>query len=117
MQIAQAQTVNIFQDRTIQCVIVEIVRPLIVLLFAIALLYFLWGVTRYIWSLSKGGKDGIDNGRKHMIWGIIGLGIMLSVFGIINVIFNTFTLGGNQGLSGETTRPSILRGLPDGTCK
>lgn len=64
-----------------------ILNPLIALMFAIAVLYFLWGMLEFI----QGAADpkARETGRSHMIWGIIGLFIMISVYGILNIIINT----------------------------
>ena len=60
---------------------------------ALALLYFFWGLAKYI--LSAGEKESKDEGRKIMIWGIIALFVMVSVWGIINVVRDTFNLDDN----------------------
>jgi hypothetical protein len=64
-----------------------IVRPIILLLFGAAFVVFVWGVVVFI-------KDADDeNNRKKsqsgIIWGIVGMVIMVSVYGIINVIAGT----------------------------
>ena len=64
----------------------EIVNPLIGLLFAIALVYFLWGVFQFITKADDGDKAG--EGKKHMVWGLIGMFIMFSAFGIMSIIGN-----------------------------
>jgi len=69
-----------------------ILNPLIGLLFAVALAYFVWGVFRFL-SLQESDKERED-GKAHMIWGIIGMFIMIAVFGIINLIIGTFGLTG-----------------------
>jgi len=67
----------------------EILNPIITLLFAIAVLYFMWGVVKFIWN---GGKDAAkEEGKSQMLWGIVGLTIMLSVYGLIKMIIATIT--------------------------
>ena len=61
-----------------------LVNPFIELLFGIAFLVFIWGVFQFIAGASDAKKR--DEGRKHMIWGIIGLFIMLTAYGILNWI-------------------------------
>lgn len=58
---------------------------LIPLAFLIALLYFFWGVAQYIRS-GAGDEKGAAEGRKVMIWGIVGLFIAASIWGIITFI-------------------------------
>lgn len=65
----------------------QIITPLIYLLFTLALIYFLYGVFLFIKNADS--PDKRSEGAKSMIWGIVGLFIMLSVKGIINLILRT----------------------------
>ncbi|MEI6553721.1 MAG: hypothetical protein WCO09_04070 [bacterium] len=64
-----------------------ILNPLIVLAFAIAMVVFLWGVFQYI--RGAGDPKARETGRNHILWSIIGMAIMFTVFSIITVISNT----------------------------
>ncbi|PCI29652.1 hypothetical protein COB55_01775 [Candidatus Wolfebacteria bacterium] len=64
-----------------------IINPIILLLFGLALLFFLWGVMQFILNMSSDDKR--TEGKQHMIWGIIGLTIMFSVWAIIKFIKGT----------------------------
>ena len=68
----------------------QIIDPLIVLLFGLALAYFLWGGFEFV--RNSDSDEGRDTGRRHMLWGIIGMFIMVAAWGIINLIINTFGL-------------------------
>lgn len=64
-----------------------ILSPIIYLLFALALLLFLYGVFEFIKN-----SDDVEERKKggqHILWGVVGMAIMLSVYGIINLILNT----------------------------
>jgi len=65
-----------------------IVNPIIQLMFAAALAVFLWGVFEYVKDANA--PDKRQQGLRHIIWGIVGLVIMVSVFGIINIATGTF---------------------------
>ena len=69
----------------------EIIQPIILLLFAAALLYFLWGVAEFI--RGSGSEEARQTGAQHMLWGVIGMFIMVSVYGILNLICNTIGAG------------------------
>jgi O-antigen/teichoic acid export membrane protein len=88
--------------------IVNIIQPIVGLVFAAALILFLWGVIRFIWRGSS--EDARKEGRKHMFWGVIGMGIMLAAFGIVNFVFNTVNDNGNaRGIDNQRVpKPSIL---------
>lgn len=61
-----------------------IINPLILLLFGVAILVFLWGVAEFILSLNS--DDARSKGKQHMLWGVIGLVIMFSVWAIIQFL-------------------------------
>ncbi|MDE2213380.1 MAG: hypothetical protein KGJ34_02510 [Patescibacteria group bacterium] len=66
-----------------------IVQPLILLLFGVALLVFAWGIVEFLIGLSSGSEQK-DSGKRHMLWGIIGLVIMTGAYAIINIVLGTF---------------------------
>lgn len=72
---------------------------------ALALVYFFWGLAQYV--LNSADEDKRKEGRNIMIWGTLALFIMLSVWGIINVLQDTFQLDDTNiqvpGVSGRTT--------------
>lgn len=65
--------------------------PLIIFLTALAFLLFLWGAFRFVWSANESSSR--ENGRRHMMFGIIGLLIMVSAWAILEITANTFDLG------------------------
>jgi len=65
----------------------NVVNPILTLFFAIALLVFIWGAFTYIAHADDSTKR--SEGGKGMLYGIIGMFIMFSVFGIINLIAST----------------------------
>lgn len=67
-----------------------ILFPLISLLLGIALLVFLWGVFEYIRNAGVESGDARTAGKKHMLFGIIGLVVMVSAFAILKIAANTF---------------------------
>lgn len=66
-----------------------IVNPAISLLFTIAFLIFIWGVMEYMRGDEK--SDARTKGKEHIMWGLIGLTIMLGVWGIIYFIANSLS--------------------------
>ncbi|NCN52370.1 hypothetical protein GW943_01010 [Candidatus Parcubacteria bacterium] len=66
---------------------------LVPLIFAIAFLLFIWGVATYF-IFSRDSETAKEKGRDYMIWGIAGFVIMVSVWGIVNLLSSG--LGLNQ---------------------
>ncbi|OHA83353.1 MAG: hypothetical protein A2937_00735 [Candidatus Yonathbacteria bacterium RIFCSPLOWO2_01_FULL_47_33b] len=64
-----------------------ILNPLIVLLFAVAAGYFLFGLLRFIQN--QDNETAQEEGKRHMVWGVIGIFLMVAVYGILNLIGTT----------------------------
>lgn len=64
-----------------------IVNPLIILMFAAALVYFLYGVFEFLMNADQ--ADEREIGKSHMLWGIVGMFIMFAVFAILNIVQRT----------------------------
>ncbi len=65
-----------------------ILNPLIFLMFGVALVVFLWGVVQFI--IAADSAEGRKLGRQRILYGIIGMFIMVSVYGILYIIIHTF---------------------------
>lgn len=65
----------------------QIINPIILLLFVLALLYFIWGVLQYV--IKADSDEQREQGKQHMMWGVVGMFIMFAVGGIIEIIKNT----------------------------
>ena len=66
---------------------VEIINPIIYLMFAAALVYFIFGVVKYIANADN--ETEREKGRQHILYSIVGLVIMMGVWGILQIIANT----------------------------
>ena len=71
-------------------VVTEIINPIILLLSAGAFVVFVWGLFEFIRPGNAGKRE---EGRKAILWGIIGLVIIFGAYGIINIALGTFSLG------------------------
>ncbi len=64
-----------------------ILNPTITLLFAVAILFFVWGLVDYVRNADDPGKR--KEGAQHMLWGIIGLFIMISASAILQLFVDS----------------------------
>lgn len=64
-----------------------IFNPAIAFLVTLAVVYFLYGIYEYIQGSTS--DEAREKGQRHMIWGLIGLFIMISVFFIMKVLLGT----------------------------
>ncbi|CAN5703339.1 hypothetical protein BH11PAT2_BH11PAT2_05720 [soil metagenome] len=77
----------------------NIINLLVPLVFAVAFIVFIYGVFRYF-ILGGGNEEKRAEGRKFVMWGIIAFAIMVSVWGLVNVITGTLNFG-------STSRPNL----------
>jgi uncharacterized membrane-anchored protein len=80
----------------------RIINIIIPIVFALALLFFFWGVAQYI--LNSGNDEAQKEGRSKMIWGIVALFVMSAVWGLVR--FLGTAVGVNQE-SGPSVNPLI----------
>ncbi len=66
-------------------------RGIIPLLFAVAIIAFIWGVIQYVINPASSTKR--EEGGKYMLWGIVALFVMISVWGLVAILTNTFFPG------------------------
>ena len=70
----------------LQKIIVQIINPVIVILVTLALVVFIWGIVQMIYSANNEEKR--TQGKRHLLWGLVGLFIMLTVRGLLAIIQN-----------------------------
>ncbi len=68
------------------------IKSLIPIIFGIAIIYFFWGLAQYI--RSAGDPKKASEGKSIMVWGVIAIAVMLSIYGIVALLQNI--LGVNQ---------------------
>jgi len=81
-------------DTFISNVNTQIINPLILFLFALALVYFLYGLYEFIANGANDEKK--TTGKSHMIWGVVGLTIMMGVWTILGIILSTLNIPPSQ---------------------
>ena len=79
-------------------VLLGILGPLALLLIAVALVVFLYGIVLYI--ASAGNSTAQTKGRNLIMWGLIALTVLTSVWGIATMVSNSLFNTGAYGVSG-----------------
>ncbi len=69
-----------------------IVFPLITLFLAIAVLVFLWGAFNFVTNADD--DEARKKGKRHMVFGLLGLLIMISALSILRIAAGTFGVDG-----------------------
>ena len=67
-----------------------ILNPLILLMFGVALVVMIYGIIEFL--SNSDNEESKEKGKQHMLWGLIGMAIMISVFGIMHLIIGTLGL-------------------------
>jgi hypothetical protein len=75
-------------DQILQAVVREFFSPLYKVAVACSFLYFMYGVVRFIYNFNDPAKK--NEGKSHLLWGLVGLFIIFSVGGILRIFNSVF---------------------------
>ena len=76
-----------YQD-FIKKIVDNALRPIVNIMFIAATVFFIYGIIEYIAGADN--EKSHTTGRDHMLWGIIGLIIMTSVYFILSILSSIF---------------------------
>jgi tellurite resistance protein TehA-like permease len=71
-----------------------VIDVLIPLAFALAMLFFFWGLAKYIRSTGTEKEEG----RNIMVWGVVALFVMSSVWGLVRFIQGNLAITNNGAI-------------------
>jgi len=67
------------------CFLLSVIVPF---LFALATAAFILGVIKYF--LNPSNEKEREKGKEYIVWGLVGLFLMVSMWGIVKIFTNTF---------------------------
>jgi hypothetical protein len=79
---------------------------LVPVLFAIAFIVFLWGAFD-TFILGANSEDVKERGKNLMLWGLIGFFVMVSIWGLVNILTGTVSFGNASGPTGGTPSAGV----------
>jgi uncharacterized membrane protein YuzA (DUF378 family) len=85
--IALAQTSVITDANSLSRKLVDIGNLVIYFLIAVAVI---WIIVRSVQFIMESDSEKRKEHRTSIIWGIVGLAIILSIWGLVNIFTNTF---------------------------
>ncbi len=91
----------------------KLVSMLTPILIGLALLAFFWGLAMYLLNFNGEEKEK-TKGRDVMLYGVITLFVVVSVWGLVAILQQTFGLSGANNPS-TMTIPCIIK-KADGSC-
>ena len=86
--------------QTFICKIGDILSAVVPILIILGVIYFVWGVITYVIASDEEAKK---TGRNRIIYGIIGLAVIIAVWGLVKILTNTFGLSNVQQINYPTT--------------
>lgn len=81
---------------------------LVPVLFAVAFIVFLWGAFK-TFIVGANDSEVKENGKNLMLWGLIGFFVMVSIWGLVNILTGTISFGNTTGPSGTPTSGVQIR--------
>ena len=78
------------------CKIGSLLNTVVPILMIIAVIYFVWGVITFVVA---GDEEAKTAGRNKMIYGIIGLVVIVAMWGLVRIVVSTFGLNSPGGSS------------------
>ncbi|MFA5999586.1 MAG: hypothetical protein WC783_01200 [Candidatus Paceibacterota bacterium] len=85
------------------CKFQQILNSIIPVLVTLGVVYFVWGVVRYVIA---DGEEAKDKGREKIVYSIIGFVVIMSLWGFVAIIVNTFNLSASAPALSQITTPS-----------
>jgi len=84
----------------------QFLNSVVPVLIALAVVYFVWGVITYVINDDEEAKK---KGRDRVVFGIIGLAVIIGMWGLVNLLRNTFALNNNTNVTLPTV-PVVIPG-------
>jgi hypothetical protein len=72
----------------------NLLNALIGMLITVAIVVFFWGLIKYL--LHDGSSEDAHKGVYQMIWGVVAIFVMVSIWGLIALLQRTFGVDNNQ---------------------
>lgn len=72
-------------------------------LYVLAFLFFIFGVARFF--LISGSEENRQKGKQFIVWGLLGLVLLFSVWSVVKILTTALFPG---GLQGEDPRAGLL---------
>lgn len=79
------------------CEIQQIINSIIPVLLALGVVYFVWGVVRF---MIADGEEAKTKGKDQIIYGVIGFAVIIGLWGLVNIVVSTFGLNSTAAPTG-----------------
>lgn len=91
-----ASTTTISNLQQLLCKLSELLNAILPVLIALGVVFFVWGVITFVIANDEEAKT---KGRNRMIYGILGLAVIIGMWGLVRLVTNTFGLNNVQNIN------------------
>ena len=70
--------------------IADYLNKILLLLMGFAVLMFVWNVIKYF---IRSGESDRKEGAQYVMWSVVGFFVILTFWGIVNILIGTFDIG------------------------
>lgn len=91
---------------TLICKIGTLLNAIVPIMIALGVVYFIWGVVTLVIADDEEAKAA---GKNRVIYGIIGLAVIIGLWGLVQILSNTFGLNNDQDFV-VPTLPVVIPG-------
>ena len=91
------------------CTIQQILNSIVPVLMTLGVVYFVWGIVQYVIA---DGEEAKKTGRDRMVYGLIGFAVIVGMWGLVNIITTTFSIGGVNAPTLDTVAASSSCAIP-----
>ncbi len=78
------------------CKFDELLTAVLPVLIGLGVVYFVWGVITYVISSDEEAKKA---GRDRIIYGIIGLAVIIGLWGLVRILTDTFSISNTRTIT------------------
>ena len=83
--------------------VLKLSRVLVTIVFVLSVVVFGWGIVKFI--SSAGSADKVKEGRQFLLWGVVGMAVGASLFGLVQFMQVYFGIQAGQ----FTIQPPIVQ--------
>lgn len=83
---AATQTPQTFEQ--LVAFIIGYINIIVPIVITLAVVYYMWNTAQGIWTNRTGTID--PDWQKGMVWGLLAIGLMVSIWGVLNILASTF---------------------------
>jgi hypothetical protein len=91
-------------------IIAGYLTTILALMMGLAVVFFVWYVIKYFIQSSDTKRA---EAAQYVMWSVIGFFVIFSLWGIVNILINTFNLGSNNAPSSWSTMSDLFPGGGD----